>query len=68
MDAKGVNCCYVCAQVLITGKDKVDDPELQPYIKNGSIELRLHHVEWRDFLKLIEQSRCVPQPIIPGLP
>lgn len=45
-------------QVLLTGKDKVEDPELQPYIKNGSIELRLNHIEWRDFLKLIEQSRC----------
>lgn len=33
------------------------DPELQPYIKSGSIELHLKHVEWRDFLKLIEQSR-----------
>jgi hypothetical protein len=59
---KPLTNCVWRSQILITGKEKVEDPELQPYIKNGSMELRLNHVEWRDFLKLIEQSRCGQQP------
>eukprot|EP00884_Botryococcus_braunii_P015920 jgi/Botrbrau1/3010/Bobra.0070s0008.1 len=49
-------------KILITGKETVPDEELQPYIQSGSIELHLNHVEWRDFLKLIEQSRALIAP------
>lgn len=46
------------ATVLILGRDLTQEAELQPYIASGNI-VSHEKALWRDFLKLIEESRSL---------
>ena len=46
------------ATVLILGRDLTQEADLQPYIASGNIVSR-EKALWRDFLKLIEESRSL---------